>query len=231
MRSLPRIALVLCALAMVDCVETPSEANTTADPPRRATRPVWIDKPAAPITISVRDLDVHEFARRLTSMTGVPIVVFPSATGKVTIDVKRMPWDAALATAIAPLGLRYDLVAEKIVIRPDQRSGVIQAEPPPGYYRVGGDIKPPKVLTRVEPDYPEGAKKARISGVVIVEARIGDDGTVRGATVLKGLPYGLDQAAVDAVRQWVFQPATYRDKAVPVVYNVIVRFDLHKKTK
>jgi len=97
--------------------------------------------------------------------------------------------------------------------------------------RVDETMKPPKVITRVEPVYPEEAKQNRIFGIVILELMIKEDGTVGDARVLKPLPYGLDQAALDAVRQWRFEPATIDGKPVPVTFNITINFKLDSETK
>src|SRR4029079_7976981 len=72
------------------------------------------------------------------------------------------------------------------------------APPPPkeqAPLRVGGDVKAPVVISRVEPHYPEVARQARVAGIVIVECIIDKNGNVRDVKVLKPLPFGLDQAA------------------------------------
>jgi len=97
---------------------------------------------------------------------------------------------------------------------------------PTGPIRVGGDVKPPVKINAPPPQYTEIARKARIQGVVIVEAIIDRDGTVSNVKVLKGLPMGLDQAAVDAVKSWRFEPATLNGKAVAVIYNLTINFQL-----
>ena len=97
---------------------------------------------------------------------------------------------------------------------------------PTGPIRVGGDVKPPVKINAPAPQYTEIARKARIQGVVIVEAIIEKDGTVSNVKVLKGLPMGLDQAAVDAVKSWRFQPATLNGKPVAVIYNLTINFQL-----
>jgi len=91
--------------------------------------------------------------------------------------------------------------------------------------RVGGKIRPPKKTKDVQPVYPASAKSARIAGVVIVEATIGTDGTVVDAKVLRSVPM-LDQAALDAVRQWEYTPTLLNGKAVPVVITVTINFKL-----
>ena len=92
--------------------------------------------------------------------------------------------------------------------------------------RVGGDVKAPVVISRAEPIYPAEARKARISGIVILETVIDRNGDVRDVTVMKGLPYGLSEAAADAVRQWKFRPATLNGQPVDVIFNLTVSFRL-----
>lgn len=92
--------------------------------------------------------------------------------------------------------------------------------------RVGGDVKAPIVISRVEPMYTAEARAARVSGVVIVEAIIGKDGLVKNVEILKPLPFGLDQAAADAVKQWVFKPGTLNGEPVDVIFNMTVNFKL-----
>src|SRR5262245_46408054 len=92
--------------------------------------------------------------------------------------------------------------------------------------RVGGDVKAPILITKVEPVYTDEARKARISGIVIVEALIDKTGTVREVSVLKPLPFGLDQAAIDALRQWKFKPGTLNGQPVDVIFNATVNFKL-----
>jgi TonB family protein len=96
----------------------------------------------------------------------------------------------------------------------------------PNVLRVGGDVKAPVVVQRVEPQYPEEARRERVQGIVIVEAFIDKEGNVGDIEVLKPLPMGLDQAAVDAVRQWKFQPATMNGEPVNVVFNLTINFRL-----
>ncbi len=111
---------------------------------------------------------------------------------------------------------------------------VASVEPPPpppsppvaGPVRVGGAISAPMRTHDVRPIYPPIAQSARVSGVVILEAVIGEDGNVRDLKVLRSIPL-LDQAAVDAVRQWRFTPTLLNGQPVPVVMTVTVAFNLH----
>ena len=91
--------------------------------------------------------------------------------------------------------------------------------------RAVGDIKPPKLIKKVEPIYPEEAKKAKIQGTVILELTTDIYGRVKNAKVLESIPE-LDQAAIDAVKQWVYEPALIDGKPKGVIFTVTVTFHL-----
>jgi TonB family protein len=91
--------------------------------------------------------------------------------------------------------------------------------------RIGGNIKSPAKVYTVNPVYPKEAQDSRVSGMVIVEVLIDTQGDVRSAHVLRSIPL-LDQAALDAVQQWRFEPTVLDGKAVPVLMTVTVNFTL-----
>ena len=78
----------------------------------------------------------------------------------------------------------------------------------------------------VVPIYPTVAREARIQGPVIIEATIGTDGRVQSARVLRTLPF-LEDAALAAVRQWVYTPTLLNGVPVPVIMTVTVMFQLN----
>lgn len=90
--------------------------------------------------------------------------------------------------------------------------------------RVGGDVKPPIVLARTDPQYTEVARKARVQGIVVLEAIIDRNGQVTDVRVLKGLPMGLSESAMEAVRKWRFKPGNLNGRPVPVIFNLTVNF-------
>ena len=96
---------------------------------------------------------------------------------------------------------------------------------PPGMVRVGGDIKEPRKIIDVKPIYPPTAMASGVTGIVILEAVIGQDGGVIDARVLRGEPL-LNQAALDAVTQWRFTPTTLNGAPVDVIMTVTVNFSL-----
>lgn len=91
--------------------------------------------------------------------------------------------------------------------------------------RVGGNIRPPVKIRDVRPVYPELAQSARVMGVVILEVNIGTDGAVTDARVLRGVPL-LNDAALDAVKQWLYEPTLLNGVPVPVIMTVTVNFTL-----
>ena len=82
-------------------------------------------------------------------------------------------------------------------------------------------------VKEVAPVYPPIAQAARVQGMVIIEATIGADGQVENARVLRSVPL-LDQAALDAVRQWQYTPTMLNGVPVPVIMTVTVTFTLSR---
>jgi protein TonB len=97
--------------------------------------------------------------------------------------------------------------------------------PPRAPVRVGGDIREPRKIKHVPPVYPDAARAAGVQGLVILEAIIDRDGNVRDVSVLRSVPQ-LDQAAIDAVRQWQFTPTLLNTVPVEVIMTVTVNFSL-----
>ena len=119
------------------------------------------------------------------------------------------------------------IISERTLIGPSGSAAVPGPPRPSGNapVRVGGNVKVPTKLVDVRPVYPPDAQAARVQGVVIIEATIAPDGTVGDARVLRSIPL-LDQAALDAVKQWKFEPTIVGGTAVPVIMTVTVNFSL-----
>ena len=103
------------------------------------------------------------------------------------------------------------------------RAARAKAEAPIVPLRAGRGIKTPAKIKDVRPVYPAIAQAARVQGVVVLEATVGADGHVTNTKVIKSVPL-LDQAAVDAVRQWQYAPTRVKGKAVPIVMTITVNF-------
>jgi protein TonB len=109
---------------------------------------------------------------------------------------------------------------------PPPLAGLAPAPPwAEGTVRVGSGIRPPTKTRHVAPVYPTEAKEAKVTGVVILEARIEADGRVINARILRSIP-PLDQAALDAVKQWEFTPTLMNGVPTPVMMTVTVQFSL-----
>jgi TonB family protein len=126
--------------------------------------------------------------------------------------------DKAAADAVAGKA-KADAVAAKA--RADAAAARAKAKIAP--VRVGGQIKPPTKTKDVKPIYPAIARSAGVTGSVTIEATIGEDGKVSDAKVVRSVAL-LDQAALDAVRQWEYMPTLLNGVPVPVLTTITVNF-------
>jgi protein TonB len=120
------------------------------------------------------------------------------------------------STAISPSGVAVRLTASS-------------SKPPlaPGTVTVGGRVQSAKLISKVDPVYPNIARQARISGTVELAVIIGPDGHVQDAHVISGHPL-LRAAAMDVVPQWVYQPTLLKGQPVAVSTTVDVIFSLEQ---
>jgi periplasmic protein TonB len=109
------------------------------------------------------------------------------------------------------------------IARPPHPPAVAAA--PSGPLRVGGDVQMAKLVKKVIPEYPPLAKTARVSGVVRLLGVIAKDGTIQNLQVISGHPL-LARAALEAVKQWVYQPTLLNGQPVEVIAPIDVNFTL-----
>lgn len=178
---------------------------------KKFTVTVRVDTPEGPFTF-------------VTVMTYVPGTFTNSTTrgDKTYLVTVNLAVDGS---AEATLEVRQG--AEVLTTARKQFSAPAPPEPrvPSNARRLGEPgLVPPKAISRVEPVFTGEAKAAGVSGVCIVEATISETGDVTAVRVVKPMPYGLDKATVDAVKQWKFEPATLDGKPVPVLFNVTMNF-------
>jgi TonB family protein len=164
------------------------------------------------INQTVREYDSHlraSFTMRATDTnpeTALRIAVLPQANGSGPLPV-------------APGG-RSGGTPNGQAILPAQAASI-----PPGTIRVGGEVQSSKLVDKTTPAYPPLAKSARIQGTVVLTVTIAPDGTVQNIELISGHPL-LVQAAVDAVKQWVYQPTLLNGNPVAVITQVNVNFTL-----
>lgn len=118
-------------------------------------------------------------------------------------------------------------VDEPGYLKKHRPAGVAIPQPPdPGLEgtRVEGDVKAPVVTSRVEPEYDAAYRGARIGGRVILVAHFRKDGAIEDPRVLVSAAPELDMAAVQAVRQWKFRPATRNGEPLDVIFHVTIDF-------
>jgi TonB family protein len=120
--------------------------------------------------------------------------------------------------------VRYAIMLALIV------SAAAQA-PPPEPLRIGPGVKPPLLLSKVEPEYSEEARKAKLEGTVKLGGVVNTAGIAVDLKVVNSLGLGLDEQAVRAVRQWRFAPSVKDGVPVAVFVTVEVNFGLLGKGK
>ena len=210
--------------AFVDAVRRFEEAVKTAPAPM----PVRVGGTVKAPTQIKRVSPEYPVAALTARQQGVVILeatIGPS--GKIS-DVKVLrsiaTFDAAAVDAVRQWEYEPTIIDEVAV--PVITSIAVEFKlTAPAPVRVGGSIKAPAQTKRVNPPYPPEAQAAGVQGVVIMEATIGVDGKVTDVRVLRPMPL-LDQAAVEAVRQWEYEPTMVNGVAVPVVMTVTLNFAL-----
>jgi protein TonB len=135
----------------------------------------------------------------------------------------------AVDVSIAPQGrplhqasIASDPVKSEEPVEPEQ------PWPPAGVFRPGGEVTAPKVIKETPPNYTGEALRAKVQGSVFLEAVVLADGTVGDVRVVRALDkmHGLDDVAVQTVKEWRFTPGKRDGVAVPVVVEVQMSFSL-----
>ena len=129
--------------------------------------------------------------------------------------LSRLAQEPAGGPVMGPGGVRASVSLSAVEV-PSNYSG---GQP----VRVGSNIRSPQKIKHVEAVRPPAAQQADVFGMVVLEITIGSDGTVQSAKPLRSIPM-LDQAAIDAVKQWVYEPTHLNGAPVPVIMTVTVNF-------
>lgn len=95
-----------------------------------------------------------------------------------------------------------------------------------GAYHPGNGVSAPKLLKIVQPQYTADAMRAKVQGTVVLECIVMPDGTISEARVKRSLPFGLDEEAIKAARQWRFSPGLRQGEPVPVIIAIELSFSL-----
>lgn len=132
-----------------------------------------------------------------------------------------------LSSAGAGVPGGMELGGAEVVPAPPPAQPAPVPKPPaqPSAVRVGGSVQAARLVNQIKPVYPPLARQARVSGVVRLAAIIGTDGRIKNLRVASGHPL-LVPAALDAVKQWIYQPTLLNGKAVEVITEIDVNFTL-----
>ena len=95
-----------------------------------------------------------------------------------------------------------------------------------GAYRVGSGITPPALIKQVRPNYTKDALAKKVQGPVVLEVVILAEGKVGPVRILQGLSAGLNQKAIECVRQWLFVPGKFKGQPVDVIAEIEVNFSI-----
>lgn len=133
---------------------------------------------------------------------------------------------ATLCVSVAATGL--------VLLAPAASSSASKATPLHEFEEHSADaqllvdgVTPPRIVERKQPEYPAELREARVEGKVILQAVIDTDGRVSAIDVLRtSKQIAMDNAAIDAVRQWRYEPARKDGEPVKVLFTVVVNFDL-----
>ncbi len=173
-----------------------------------------------PVMLNFQQAPLEKILSALSRASGVEFEIAGSLPDRpVDIVVSR----TRLADALTKLGrtahLKYRVLTPSLIeVRPVLLSGI-------------GDVTAPRIASRIEPDYPEQARKNGVEGKVILQAVIDDDGSVSEVEVLNSTDDVFNDAAVDAVRQWRWEPATSDGDPVSVYFTIVVQFSLNESSK
>jgi periplasmic protein TonB len=186
---------------------------------------IAIDPPSARMPVESRlpgSRPAPPQARVIDTPTAAPLET-PSSVEPEAQHIDAPPSDGALS-ATQEIGATADGVSGGVAGGSGNESPAL-APTVTGPFRVGAGNARPRKIKDVRPIYPEPAMAARTGGSVLIEATIGTDGKVKNARVLHSAA-AFDQAALDAVRQWEFEPSRINGEAVAVTMVIVVTFAL-----
>jgi TonB family protein len=181
--------------------------------------------------LGARVVEVH--AKDTKDLYGKGSIDFP-AVRKALEDAGFSGWLIMEGTKM-PLGLEQSVRYDADYLRTIFMGARPPVSDPPGSLDAevtilsGKEFLLPKLMKSVSPEYPWGALRAKVTGAVIVEAVVGVDGRITSTRILKSIP-ALDQAAADAVKNWVYEPLLVDSKPRPRVITVAIDFSVSRRS-
>jgi TonB family protein len=218
-------------------------AHVSEEDQRKILKDLYARMPSPFANRVIKSIVVSEISEQAKAdlMAGLPIHAGDTLTEDAMIDVNMavrkvdmrlgvavFPDKDAVVLQIAPQG------SPEFGVSPIGGSAGIQPAPPVALedgtagaerLRVSGNVQALQLISHVEPVYPPLAKQAQIQGTVVFSALIDKDGKVRDLKVVRGHPL-LVQAALDAVKKWVYKPTTINGEPVEVRTDISINFTL-----
>ena len=208
-------ALILCLIVVASVMATgiiPTPFDRVTFEMQNAVKVADIHLPANPPARAPAPVNV-------VSPNAAPI----EAPATIAPEVEWPPVPATTAFSSSDIGVLFGASGAAIDVPPPPPPPPPAPPAPP--IRLSTGVTPPRRIAGPEPVYPVTARTAHVEGLVIVEAVIGTDGRVQSARVLRSVAL-LDEAALDAVRQWRYTPGMLNGEAVSIVMTVTVNFSL-----
>jgi len=144
----------------------------------------------------------------------------------------EVPGAAANGAKVVFFGKQFELHYAKTVVTNERKNANLKAGPLAALieggeiFRVGGDVTAPELIYKVDPEYSEEALNAKREGTIVLHVVVQRDGTIRDIKVADRLGLGLDEKAIEAVRQWRFRPGMKGNTPVNVAADITVSFQL-----
>jgi len=232
-RDLNLAARATAAAALLACLAITPVITATPDTP---------DELGRPISLELKDADLHDVLATFSTITAVEILVEPGISGTVTASFDEVPWDDALFTIIEGQGLTWQRSGDQIIVRRDGGEDRLEVRHEDGgsstrlagkldgaevfRYVPDGRISEPVAIDKVPPRYPPEAREAGITGIVVADTMIDEIGVVRDVVIQQSPSDELSAAAIEALQQWRFSPAMMDGEPVAVRYMVTFKFNL-----
>jgi periplasmic protein TonB len=232
------VHFTLAVIGIIVLTSAPAKAPTETPP--FPTKFVFVASPGAggggggrPEPAAPQALEIPAHSRPVT----VPLTTAVQPPEKTPVPQLEMPVETDAAKILSAAGLSVTALAAPggdgrgtglgrgrgQGLESGEDSGFGGAQP------VGGDVTSPVLLKKVQPRYTSAAMVAKLQGAVVLEAVVKADGSVGALRVQKSLDakLGLDEAAIEAAKQWAFKPGTRRGQPVDVIVTLVLEFRLH----
>src|SRR4051812_24721455 len=162
---------------------------------------------------------------RSNASPGGPRQTFDEIETRVIADATRNAGNRGNGASVSPFdGPGGSTFRTRVGLSAPGATSAVLGPPAQAPVRVGGNIPQPRKIADAKPLTPADAIQANVRGVVILEIVVGPDGTVGEARILRGIMPSVDQAAIDTVKQWRYEPTLLGDRPVPVIMTVTLNF-------